>query len=65
MEISTMEGAKENCERAMESLVTPYEIVVENIAVREGRRAFEVGNSKEDDCFFFFRFKMLFYSHRW
>ena len=42
MEISTMEGAKENCERAMESLVTPYDIIVENMAVREERRAYEV-----------------------
>ena len=48
MEIGTMESAKENCERAMESLVTPYDIIVENIAVREGRRQFEVRNTRVD-----------------
>ena len=41
-EIGVLNDAKEACERALEAKVIPTEMVTECIALREGRREFEV-----------------------
>ena len=41
-EISVLQNAKENCERALEAKALPSDVVTECISIREGRRQFEI-----------------------
>ena len=41
LELRTFEGAKEECERALEALTVPHDITVECLALREARRKHE------------------------